>query len=46
MKLLRDPVFHFVLLGALLFSLYAVTAGFFSNDGIRRIEITAEEMGM
>ena len=41
MKFLRDPLFHFVLLGAALFVVYAVTTGLFFSGDARRIEIDA-----
>jgi len=45
MKLLRDPLFHFVVLGAVLFLLYAVATDLLSTGDVRRIEITAPEIG-
>jgi hypothetical protein len=44
MKLLRDPLFHFVVLGAALFAIYAVASGAFSSEDTRRIEIGASEI--
>jgi hypothetical protein len=39
MKLLRDPLFHFVVLGAVLFFVYAMASGLFAPGDVRRIEI-------
>jgi len=39
MKLLRDPLFHFVVLGGILFFVYAVASGFFASGDVRRIDI-------
>lgn len=39
MKLLRDPLVHFMVLGAVLFFVYAMASGFFAPDDVRRIEI-------
>jgi hypothetical protein len=39
MKLLRDPLLHFVVLGAVLFAVYALVTGLFTSDEVRRIEI-------
>jgi hypothetical protein len=44
MKVLRDPLLHFVILGAALFLVYAVASDLFSSDDSRRIEITASEI--
>jgi hypothetical protein len=47
-KLLRDPLFHFVALGLGLFAMYAWTADLFSADDGRRIEMdrsTIERLG-
>jgi hypothetical protein len=44
MKILRDPLLHFVVLGAALFTIYAVASGAFSSDGARRIEIGPSEI--
>ena len=48
MKLLRDPLFHFVLLGLGLFAIYAWTGDLFSTEDGRRIEMdgsTIERLG-
>ena len=45
MKLLRDPLFHFIVLGAALFIVYALAADLFSADESRRIEIDESEIG-
>ena len=39
MKLLRDPLLHFVILGAALFGVYAQVTGLVSSGDVRRIEI-------
>lgn len=44
MKLLREPLFHFVALGAVLFLVYAVASDMFSSDVPRRIEIAQAEI--
>jgi peptidyl-prolyl cis-trans isomerase C len=44
MKLLREPLFHFVALGAVLFLVYAVLSDVFTVDAGRRIEITESEI--
>jgi hypothetical protein len=44
MKLLREPLVHFVALGAVLFLVYAVVSGVFASDASRRIEITESEV--
>jgi len=44
MRFLRDPLLHFVILGAALFSIYALAAGVFSSDDVRRIEIGESEI--
>jgi hypothetical protein len=44
MKLLRDPLTHFVILGALLFAVYALATGLFSSDDVRTIEIGEAEI--
>jgi hypothetical protein len=44
MKLLREPLVHFVALGAVLFLVYAVVSGVFASDASRRIEITESEI--
>jgi len=45
MKLLREPLFHFVVLGAVLFGVYAIASDLFSGDTGRRIEIGEAEIG-
>jgi hypothetical protein len=40
MRLLREPLIHFVALGAVLFLVYAVASDVFTPDASRRIEIT------
>ena len=44
MRLLREPLIHFVALGAVLFLVYAVVSGVFSSDASRRIEMTESEI--
>jgi hypothetical protein len=44
MRLLRDPLFHFILLGAALFGAYAMLSGLLATDQSRRIEITVSEI--
>lgn len=44
MKFLRDPLLHFVILGAVFFAIFALVTGFFSSDDARRIEIGAAEV--
>jgi peptidyl-prolyl cis-trans isomerase C len=44
MKFLRDPLFHFVALGAVLFLVYAVVSDVFTADARHRIEITESEI--
>jgi len=44
MKVLRDPLLHFVILGAALFLVYALATGAFSSDDGRRIEIDESEI--
>jgi len=44
MKALRDPLFHFLVLGAALFLVYALATGFFSSDDVHRIEIGEPEI--
>jgi hypothetical protein len=44
MKLLRDPLFHFILLGAALFVVYALASGFLISGESPRIEINASEI--
>lgn len=44
MRLLRDPLFHFVALGAVLFLVYAVVSDILASDANRRIEITESEI--
>jgi len=39
MRLLRDPLLHFVALGAVLFAVYGATSGLFAPDDVLRIEI-------
>jgi hypothetical protein len=39
MKALRDPLLHFLILGAALLAIYALAAGVFTRDALRRIEI-------
>ena len=44
MKLLRDPLLHFLILGAVLFGVYALVTGVFSSKEERRIEIGEAEI--
>ena len=44
MKFLRDPLLHFVVLGAALFAIYALATGLFSSNQARRIEIGNAEV--
>jgi hypothetical protein len=44
MKLLKDPLLHFLLLGAALFAAYALSTGLFSGEEARRVEIAASEI--
>jgi hypothetical protein len=44
MKLLRDPLLHFLILGAAFFVVYALATGLFSSDDVRRIEIDTSEI--
>jgi hypothetical protein len=44
MKLLRDPLLHFALLGALLLGIHALVSGVFSSEETRRVEIGAAEI--
>jgi hypothetical protein len=44
MRFLRDPVVHFVILGAALFGVYALVTGVFSSGDVRRIEIGEAEI--
>jgi hypothetical protein len=44
MKLLREPLFQFVVLGAALFTVYAIGGDFFASDPSRLIEITASDI--
>jgi hypothetical protein len=44
MKFLRDPLTHFVILGAALFTIYALATGLLSPDDSRRIEIDRSEI--
>jgi hypothetical protein len=46
MRLLRDPLLHFVLLGALLSLIYVAANGFFPADDARRIEIGRPEIDL
>jgi len=46
MKFLREPLFHFVALGTLLFLVYAIGSGLFSSDLDRRIEITESDVAL
>lgn len=45
-RLLRDPLFHFVALGAVLFFVYAAASDLFSVDVSRRIEISEPEIDL
>lgn len=44
MRLLREPLVHFVALGAALFIVYAVVSDAFTSDESRRIEITESDI--
>jgi hypothetical protein len=44
MRVLRDPLLHFVILGAALFVVYALATGLFSSSDVRRIEIGTPEI--
>ncbi|HSG82144.1 MAG TPA: peptidyl-prolyl cis-trans isomerase, partial [Gemmatimonadota bacterium] len=44
MKLLREPLLHFVAIGAVLFLVHALASGLFQTDTSRRIEITEAEI--
>ena len=44
MKLLREPLFQFVLLGTALFLIYSLGSGFFSSDPRRQIKITESDI--
>ena len=44
MKLLRDPLLHFMILGAVLFAVYALATGVFSSNQARRVEIGGAEI--
>jgi hypothetical protein len=44
MRFLRDPLLHFVILGAALFMIYALASGVFSSGDVRRIEIGPSEI--
>lgn len=44
MRLLRDPLLHFVILGTALLLIYALTTGVFSSGDVRRIEIGESEI--
>lgn len=44
MKLLREPLLHFVALGASLFLVYTVVSDAFRSDASRRIEISGSEI--
>lgn len=44
MRLLREPLFHFAILGALLLIVYMVASDAFSSDTSRRIEISEAEI--
>jgi len=46
MRFLRDPLLHFLILGAALLLVYALTTGAFSSGDVRRIEIGASEIEM
>ncbi len=45
MKLLREPLFHFVAFGAVLFFVYGVASDFLASDAGRSIEITEADIG-
>jgi len=44
MKFLRDPLVHFLILGAVLFAVYALSTGVFSSNQARRVEIGGAEI--
>jgi peptidyl-prolyl cis-trans isomerase C len=44
MKVLRDPLVHFALLGAVFFAVYAVSSDLFAADDSRRITIDESEI--
>lgn len=44
MRLLREPLFHFLVLGTVLFLIYAVLSDIFTSDANRRIEVTRSEI--
>jgi hypothetical protein len=44
MKLTRDPLIHFLLLGILFFVVYTAVTGYFASDQKRQIEITDSEI--
>ena len=44
MKILRDPLLQFLILGAALFAIYAMATGVFSSKQARRVEISASEV--
>jgi hypothetical protein len=44
MRFLRDPLLHFVILGAALLLVYALATGAFSSTDVRRIEIGESEI--
>jgi hypothetical protein len=44
MKFLREPLLHFVALGALLFMVFTIGRGYFASDPGRRIEITESDI--
>ena len=44
MRLLREPLFHFVVLGGVLFFVYAAASDLFTPDSSRRIDITAAQI--
>lgn len=44
MKLLRDPLFHFVVFGVVLFLVYTSTSDLLSDDSTRKIVITRAEI--
>lgn len=45
MKILREPLTQFVVLGLVLFLVYGVASDLFSSDAGRRIELTEAEIG-
>ena len=44
MKLLRDPLVHFVILGAALFGVYSLATGLFSSNQARQVDISGAEI--